>query len=167
MPYNKHIRAAHCQLRPRRKPMNQKEVLIVKQAIEILSKEIKLTNALTSPQAVIDYLRLTTETEYREHFTVLFLNTKNCVIKPVRLFSGDINSAQVSPRVIAKEALVLDAMSVILSHNHPSGDCKPSNSDIQLTKRVAEVLSLIDVKVLDHIIIGKNTQYSFAESGLI
>jgi len=147
--------------------MNQNERVIVDQAIEILNREIKLTDAMSDPQTVINYLRVKSEGEYREHFTVLFLNTKNCVIESKVLFSGGLNSAEVHPRVIAKEALICDASSVILSHNHPTGFSKPSESDIALTNRVTKVLSLIDVRVLDHIIIGKIEQFSFAQKGLI
>lgn len=147
--------------------MNQEEANIVNQALKILSKEIQSTDALSEPQVVVDYLRTSSETQYREHFTVLFLNAKNNVIESKVLFSGGLNSAEVQPRVIAKEALLCDALSVILSHNHPSGDCQPSQSDIRLTHRLAEVLNLIDVKVLDHIIIGKNEHFSFSSMGLL
>ena len=82
-----------------------------------------------------------------------------------KLFFGTLNSAEVHPRVIAKEALLVDATAIILCHNHPSGNVSPSHADISLTKRLIETLSLFDIKVLDHIIVSQSETYSFSEAG--
>ena len=99
-----------------------------------------------------------------EQFDVLFLDSQHCKIACETLFKGTINAAAIYPRVVIQKILQYNAAAVILSHNHPSGISTPSQADITITKRLQEACNLIDVKVLDHIIVG-NEIYSFAESG--
>jgi len=100
-----------------------------------------------------------------EVFGCLFLDTKNCILEWKEMFQGTIDSTTVYPREVVKEALRLNAAKVILAHNHPSGNTDPSPQDIELTKKLKEILKIIDVKILDHIIVGDNLT-SFMDSGI-
>jgi DNA repair protein RadC len=100
----------------------------------------------------------------REEFLVLYLNSQHKLIKDVIEFKGTINAAAVYPREIARHALELNAAAVIISHNHPSGLCEPSQADENITQRIKQALNLFDIAVLDHIIVGNGT-YSFAQRG--
>ena len=102
-----------------------------------------------------------------EVFAVLFLDTQHRLIEYSELFRGTIDSASVYPREVLKEALRLNAAAVIVSHNHPSGNPEPSAADKSLTKRLREALAMVDVRVLDHIIVGGTETTSFAEQGLL
>lgn len=114
------------------------------------------------PSIVGDYLILNHEQTNYETFSALFLNSKNKLIKFETLFSGSINSAQVYPRTVAQKALTYNAAAIIFVHHHPSGDTKPSQSDINLTIQLKKSLALIDVKVLDHFVLGGKSYSSLA-----
>ena len=101
-----------------------------------------------------------------EEFHVAFLDSQNCLIKCEKMFSGTINSASVYPREIAKRALELNASAIVLAHNHPSGLSRPSRPDDEITDQIVSALDLLDVRVLDHIIVGK-TNFSYAQHGKI
>lgn len=101
-----------------------------------------------------------------EVFCCLFLDTKNCILAWKEMFQGTIDSTTVYPREVVKETLRLNATNVILAHNHPSGNTDPSQQDIELTKKLKEILQIINVKVLDHIIVG-NEITSFADRGIL
>src|SRR5699024_8527544 len=103
----------------------------------------------------------------REVFCVLFLDTQHRVIAFDEMFYGTLDSASVYPREVVKRALYYNAGAVILAHNHPSGDPEPSDADRRITDRLTEALGLIDIRVLDHFVIGKEPAVSFAERGLI
>ena len=103
----------------------------------------------------------------QEHFTVLFLSTKNCLIgRPETLSIGSLNSAIVTPHMVFRVAVKRSAASIICVHNHPSGDPTPSPEDIQLTKRLVESGSIVGVDVLDHLVLGDGTYTSLKEQGL-
>ncbi len=119
------------------------------------------------PEKVHDYLLINFKPARHERFAVVFLNSKNQLLRFDFLFEGSINSAQVYPRTVAQSCLQFNAAAVIFAHNHPSGDLKPSEADIQLTRRLKEVLALIDVRVLDHFIIGHNQTFSMAAHQMI
>ncbi|MBX9799511.1 MAG: DNA repair protein RadC [Burkholderiaceae bacterium] len=123
--------------------------------------------SFTSPTAVKEYLRAKLDGFENEVFAVLFLDTQHRLIEYSELFRGTIDSASVYPREVIKEALRLNAAAVIISHNHPSGNPEPSAADKSLTKRLREALAMVDVRVLDHIIVGGTKTTSFAECGLI
>lgn len=103
----------------------------------------------------------------QEHFLVAFLNQGNRIIKVEQVSTGGITSTQVDPKVIFKSALLKGATAIILCHNHPSGIAKPSPEDKQLTKKLIAAGKLLDINVIDHIIVGENCFYSFAENGLL
>lgn len=123
--------------------------------------------SFNNPQLVKRYLSLHFEQTEFERFACLFLNNKNRLIRFDYLFNGSINSAQVYPRTIAQQCLKLNAAAVIFAHTHPSGDTQPSQADLELTKRIIQVLELIDVVVLDHFIIAGNNSLSMSEHKLI
>lgn len=131
-----------------------------------LKQELITKPAITSAKHATQFL-LTTMRDYRsEVFACLLLNTKNQLICYEELFAGSVNHASIYPREVVKLVLKHNASSVIFAHNHPSGCQKPSTADIQITSRLKKALDLIDVKVLDHIIVGEST-YSMAEHGMI
>lgn len=105
----------------------------------------------------------------KEFFNIIFLDIKNKPIERIEISKGSINASVVDPKEIIKEATIRSASSIILVHNHPSGDTEPSAEDIQLTTRIIQACEIVGIKVLDHIIIGKNEEdyVSFVKSGLI
>ena len=142
---------------------------VIGTALAILRSRLnKPGAALESPYAVRDYLRLTLAAETSEKFGCLFLDSKHRVLSLDLLFQGTIDAAAVYPREIVKAALRHNAAAMILVHNHPSGSVKPSAADRHLTSRIKEAVGHIDVRVLDHFIIGGCADmeiYSFAEKG--
>ena len=120
---------------------------------------------ITSPNHSFDYFRLFfADKQDREYFAVMLLNSQHKVLDCAVLFSGTIDGAAIYPREIVKAALHANAAAVILAHNHPSGQPEPSNADRRITERIKSALALVDIRVLDHIIVGGGC-YSFAESG--
>lgn len=146
---------------------SNREEEIIQQALAILDSRLK-TNPIEmcSPNAVKNYCRLNLASLEHEVFSVLFLNNQNVLIERVEMFRGTIDSASVYPREVVKKALQLNASAVILAHNHPSGLSEPSQADRSITSKLKQALELLDIRTLDHIIIG-DTTYSFAEHGLI
>ena len=142
---------------------------IIESALKILESRISYSSdspILTSPQASKDYVKLQLATYEHEVFACLFLDNKHRVIAFEKLFRGTIDSSSVYPREVVKASLSHNAAAVIFAHNHPSGIAEPSQSDIQITRRLTEALQLIDVRVLDHLVVGEDV-VSFAERGLI
>jgi DNA repair protein RadC len=123
--------------------------------------------AFTSPDECKRYLVLKLAEREREVFSVLFLDSQHRLIKYEEMFFGTIDGASVHPREIAKAALKYNAAAVILAHNHPSGSSNPSVADKMITRLVKEALRLIDVRVLDHIVVGGAETVSLAEQRLI
>lgn len=124
-------------------------------------------DALTSPEAVRDYLRHTLGPQPREVFAAVWLDAQHRVIEFQELFAGTLAQTSVYPREVVKEALRHNAAAVIFAHNHPSGVAEPSQSDRVLTENLRRALDLVDVRVLDHFIVGRGTALSFAERGLL
>lgn len=146
----------------------QNEDWIVQQAIVLLERRVfKAGPRLERPAAVRDYLRLKLVAEPNEIFVVVFMNSMHDVLAVEPMFHGTINATSVYPRVVLQRALQLNAAAVIFAHQHPSGTTEPSNADRLLTEQLKTALALIDVRVLDHFVIGQGTPYSFAESGLL
>ena len=133
----------------------------------VLEHRVKQGSALTSPDSTRQYLQMHFRGQTSEQFACLFLDTRHRVIVLETLFYGTINSAAVYPREILKRALALNATAVILSHNHPSGDPEPSQADIRITQTIKQALELIDIKCLDHMIVGQGQIVSLAERGLL
>ena len=130
---------------------------------EQLHREDSLENPETTRHFLVSRLRHLPH----EVFACLFLDNRHRVIVFEELFRGTIDGASVHPREVVRSALQHNAAAVILSHNHPSGVAEPSRADIQLTRRLMDALALIDVRVLDHIVIGDGSGVSFAERGLL
>ena len=146
----------------------QHEDWIVQQAIVLLERRVfKAGPRLERPAAVRDYLRLKLVAEPNEIFVVVFMNSMHDVLAVETMFHGTINATSVYPRVVLQQALQLNAATVIFAHQHPSGSTEPSNADRVLTEQLKTALALIDVRVLDHFVIGQGAPYSFAESGLL
>ncbi len=103
----------------------------------------------------------------KEQFMILILNSANTLLREVRISEGTLNASLVHPREVFKEAILESAASIILLHNHPSGEVEPSREDKAITRRLREAGTLLDIPVLDHIIIGYRTYFSFREAGLI
>ena len=142
-------------------------------ALQLLFEELQRQNlhasveAFTAPEIVKNYLTLSLALEEREHFHVLFLNNQHKLLLDERLFSGTIDGASVYPREVVKRALQCNAAAVIIAHNHPSGICVPSEADKSITDKLKQALSTIDIRILDHIIVGHMETYSFAEHGAL
>ncbi|UCC38376.1 MAG: DNA repair protein RadC [Candidatus Aminicenantes bacterium] len=120
-----------------------------------------------SSEEVFDYLYHALRDLKREKFKVLFLDAKNKILEEKTVFEGTVDSSAVYPREIMKEALRCNSSSLIFVHNHPSGDHEPSVSDREITKELVFAANVMQLKVLDHIIIGNNCYFSFADEGLI
>ena len=123
--------------------------------------------ALSSPHAVRDYLRLKLQGKAHEVFVAVFLDAQNRVLEVEELFRGTLTQTSVFPREIVKRALHFNAAAVIFAHNHPSGVAEPSRADESLTQTLKHTLALVDVKVLDHFVVGGDAAMSFAERGLL
>ena len=133
-----------------------------------LAGSLKVKDALASPQAVRDWLRLSIGNRPHEVFVALWLDAQNRLIASEELFRGTLTQTSVYPREVVKRALAHNAGAVILAHNHPSGLAEPSRADEVLTSSLKQALALIDVKLLDHFIVaGSSEPLSLAERGLI
>lgn len=132
-----------------------------------LAEDMDRGPALESPQAVRDFLKARLRHEPHEVFACLFMDNRHRMLEFEVLFHGSIDSASVYPRQIVKRALAHNAAALILAHNHPSGICEPSHSDRLLTRRISDALALIDVRVLDHFIVGDGEPQSMAELGML
>lgn len=140
---------------------------VVRAAKALLDKAIYRRTAMRSPQVVRDYLAVNMGGYEREVFSVMFLDAQNGVIECREMFQGTLTQTSVYPREIVKLALALNAASVILAHNHPSGCGEPSRADEALTRTVKAALALVDVRVLDHMVVAGASVTSFAERGLL
>ena len=140
---------------------------IMAMALKLVSRRLAKRRSLKNPDEVRAHLSVKMGTVEHEEFSIIFLNNKNCVLSFETLFRGTIDGASVYPREVVKMTLKFNAAAVVLVHNHPSGDPKPSQSDIRITKRLKEALGLIDVRVLDHFIVGGGHVVSMAEEGLL
>jgi len=135
---------------------------------ELKSRDLYPTlAAFTAPDLVKNYLVISLALEEREHFHVLFLDNQHKLLLDARMFSGTVDGASVYPREVVKRALQCNANAVIFAHNHPSGICTPSHADRQITDKLKQGLATIDIRVLDHVIVGHMETYSFAEHGEI
>jgi DNA repair protein RadC len=139
---------------------------VLEMARRHLGEQLQRTITLTSPDQTRAYLKSLLRDTPHEVFACLMLDNKHRVITFRKLFTGSINSASVYPREVVKQALADNAAALILAHNHPSGVAEPSQSDIQITRRLVDALALVDIRVLDHCVIGDEV-VSFSERGLI
>lgn len=141
---------------------------VMEMARRALREEMAAGDALASPRAVRDWLRLRLSSLPHEVFMVLLLDAQNRLLAAEELFRGTLTQTSVHPREVVKRALAHNAAAVLLAHNHPSGVAEPSHADEALTRTLKEALALVDVRLLDHFIIaGTGEPLSFAEKGLI
>jgi DNA repair protein RadC len=140
---------------------------VLEMARRTLKEKITNGNALNSPSAVREYLRLKLQALPHEVFVALFLDAQNRVIEIEDLFRGTLTQTSVYPREVVKRALHHNAGAVIFAHNHPSGVAEPSHADETLTQALKQALALVDVRVLDHFIVAGAGVVSFAERGLL
>lgn len=139
---------------------------VLEMANRHLSESIKRGDCITSPADTMAYLRAQLRDQPHEIFACLMLDNRNRVITFRELFRGTIDGASVYPREVVKQALADNAAAVIFAHNHPSGVCEPSDADINITERLKKALALVDIRVLDHVIVGEQS-LCFSERGLI
>ena len=141
---------------------------LISRALAVLEQRLcGPRDAITSPQSAKDYMRLKTASLGHEVFSCLWLDAQNRVLAIEEMFRGTLTQASVYPREIVKSALAHNAASVILSHNHPSGVSDPSGADRALTQNLCDALALVDVRVLDHLVVGDADVFSFAERGYL
>jgi DNA repair protein RadC len=140
---------------------------VVELSHRYLKVKISNENSLTSPALTHHYLASRLADKEREVFMVIFLDNQNHVISSEEMFIGTYNCVEVHPREIAKRALQYNAAALILAHNHPSGIAEPSQADRALTVKIDQVCNLIDIRIIDHLVIGKGEYVSFAERGWI
>jgi len=139
---------------------------VMEMANRHFSESLKRKDCLTSPADTMAYLHSQLRDRQHEVFACVMLDNRNRVIAFREMFRGTIDGASVYPREVVKQALADNAAGVILAHNHPSGIAEPSQADIQITERLKKALALVDIRVLDHVIIGDET-LCFSERGLI
>ncbi len=132
-----------------------------------LAREFEQAPLFDTPAKVKEYLQLQIGAREYEVFVVVFLNAQSRLIRLEEMFRGSLTQTSVYPREIVRRALELHAASVVLAHNHPSGAAEPSRADEFLTQTVVAALRLVDVRVLDHLVVGRGDVVSFAERGLL
>lgn len=142
--------------------------VVLRRAAEILQAKIKRADApvFSDCKTLKQYLQYRLVREDREGFFVLYLNSQHRLIHTEILFAGGLTTCQVEPRIVLKRALEQNATAIVIAHNHPTGQTTPSEADKNLTRHLKDTLALIDVRLLDHFIVG-NDVLSFAEQGLL
>ncbi len=140
---------------------------VVEMSRRYLQQQLQESDALTSPDATRRYLQARLRHYPHEVFSCLFLDNRHRVIAFEELFRGTIDGASVHPREVVKRALAHNAAALILAHNHPSGVAEPSQADRHITAHLKQALSLVDIRVLDHIVIGEGEPVSLAERGWV
>ncbi len=152
----------------RRTDLTEADRALVAQAIRCLEQQYLVKqDCITNPEATRDYLKLRLYGLHYEVFACIYLDTRHRVIRYEELFRGTIDGASVHPREVVRKVMATNAAAVIIAHNHPSGLPEPSQADIRITQRLKEALALIEVRVLDHLIVGDGEAVSLAERGLI
>lgn len=140
---------------------------VVARALSILDKRVRRGPVFTDPATIGRYLKLQLQGHEREHFAAMFLNAKHYLLAYEVLFTGSLEGTEVHPREVVKQALRHNASAVIVAHNHPSGDPTPSGADRSMTSRLRSALQIIDVRLLDHFVIGVGDPYSMASKGWV
>jgi DNA repair protein RadC len=149
-------------------PASATLIRLVKEiASSCLAEGMRHRDLLSSPQAVVDFARLSLAGLPHEAFMVIYLNTKNEVIDHERVHEGTIDRAVVYPRRIVEAALAHHAAGLVLVHNHPSGHIQPSEEDREITRAIVQAAGTVDIRVLDHIVVGRNGYLSFVQEGLL
>ena len=151
------------------RPLSDSEESTINEALAIMERKLSLPGdeSFTSPTMTKEFLTLKLAGYQREVFAVMFMDNRHRLLSFEELFFGTIDGAQVHPREVVRRALQLNAAAVILAHNHPSGVTEPSRADESITQRIKEALSLMEVRLLDHMIVGGPQVTSFAERGML
>lgn len=136
-------------------------------AMHLSLRDLSKTPAMSAPNVVRDFLTTRLRDMPFEIFAGLFLDNRHRLIEYREMFRGTIDGASVHPREVVREALSLNAAAVIFAHNHPSGVAEPSQADELITRRLKDALALVDIRTLDHLIVGSGSTISFAERGLM
>ena len=139
---------------------------LLERAADALATKYRREGTFTNPTNVKEYLKLKLGAHDREVFAVIFLDNQHQLISFEELFFGTIDAASIYPREVLKAALNHNAAAVVFAHNHPSGVAEPSQADRRITQRLVDVLKLVDIRVLDHIVVGEDC-VSFAEKGWV
>lgn len=139
---------------------------ILSEARRLGSNQLRRGAVIDSPEKAKEAIGQKLFSHPHEMFACLFLDATHRVLAFAEMFRGSINCATVYPREVVKEALRLNAAAVIFAHNHPSGDSKPSSQDIELTKKLSDILKVVDVRVLDHLVVGEAV-VSMADAGFL
>ena len=142
-------------------------VAVLELARRALAESLSQKTVFDTPQAVRDYLQLQLGNRPHEVFAMLFLDSQHRMIALEELFRGTLTQTSVYPREVVIRALALNAASVVLAHNHPSGSAQPSRADEALTRNLKSALALVDIRVLDHFVVTSNQAVSMAELGLL
>ncbi len=140
---------------------------IVRMAKQLLNRRFAKGRSISVPGDAVNFLNMKLSSLEHEVFSLIFMDNRHKVIQYEQMFRGTIDSASVYPREVVKRALQLNAAAVILAHNHPSGNSEPSKSDEHITQRLVDALKLVDIRVLDHVVIGGDQNVSMAERGMI
>lgn len=142
---------------------------IIATALKCLEERMAYSTGekFNSSQIVKNYLRLQLSHEKNEVFAALFMDNQHRLLKFEKLFFGTINEAAVYPRIVVQKAIQYNASVIIVAHNHPSGEAKPSTADRQVTEDLKKILRIVDIKMLDHIVVTLAETYSFAEHDLM
>ena len=149
-------------------PAKRAEVAaVIEMARRALAQKLEASPVFDSPQSVKDYLQLHLGRLPHEVFAVLFLDSQHRLLGLEKMFIGTLGQTSVYPREVVKRALARNAGAVILAHNHPSGVAEPSRADEVLTQTLKTALALVDVRVIDHLVVGQGQVVSFAERGLL
>ena len=136
-------------------------------ANKYLSGKLRQNPIINSPESLVSYLNHSMRGLEIEHFKVIYLNGRNMFIADEYISKGSIATAVIYPREVIKSALKHNAAALIFAHNHPSGNPKPSQDDLKITKKLCDAANLLDIQVHDHLIVAGNDCYSFAENGLM
>ena len=150
-----------------RRPLTPEQII---KAGQTLSKRLylkKRKDEMSDPFKVGTAIQAELSNEQREIFAVMFLDNRHCMIAFERMFYGTINGAAVYPREVVKRALELNAAALIVAHNHPSGDPTPSKADMAITETLKAALTIVDIRLLDHFVIGAASFSSLAGAGMI
>lgn len=155
----------------KKKGMGESKATLLQAIAEITRRQmlekLRERDCVSEPAGVAAYLKSAFSGQERETFKVLFLDKANRIKADEDLFTGTVDQAAVYPREIVRKALLLQAVSIILAHNHPSGRIEPSPEDIQVTSKIVSACQTVSIKVLDHIIVGGQEYFSFAEKGML
>lgn len=145
-----------------------RENKLIQRALAVLEQRLfQRGPCLANPSDVRNYLRMQLAPQDREVFAVLYLDNRHRILAFEPLFQGTVDGAPVYPRVVLKRAIEHNCAALILAHNHPSGVAQPSHADRALTRQLTDLLAEVEVRVLDHFIIGQGKPFSFAEAGLL